>query len=448
MTRGEKRHFRAGARRHVVKGKNDYMKLFEALEKGKEVELPYLAAQRVYLRKMLVQSLATYRRRVQGGLSLGERLDVLETLFSKGQLELAEEVMERGLKLAEELGERASELALLKWKRRLLLKMGVEEEREWGGIAEAEGRCLEALEVENWWVREHDRLFLMAKKGNGSVEGRSKAPGIDPASFEGKLARCSAMGISAQIQRDHPAAVACFQENLAVWTAHPKQILLHPSRYLAALINYLRSLHLTKRYDAMRKTVEFHLGQAKLPRETALFMRLKCLNAEMVLCMNDGLWERAEECASELKAHKKALDSDPAFTRTARYNLALLALLQNNFQQAFNTLRELLDLPRSDAKRELQVLAGIWEVALCLETGNERLFPYRLRSLDRRYPRGDMPVWWRPLRELLRKMWKAERRKWRRMAGEMLEQAGGSYEGSLGWLEVSWWLEGLAGNRD
>ena len=146
-----------------------------------------------------MQSLATYRRRVQGELSLGEQLDVLETLFNKGQLELAEEAMERGLKLAEELGESASSLALLKWKRRLLRKKGVVDEGEWKVVDEGEKRCLEALAMENWWIREHDRLLLAVKSGKGPGNELAGKPAGNPISFEGKLARCSAMGISAQV---------------------------------------------------------------------------------------------------------------------------------------------------------------------------------------------------------------------------------------------------------
>lgn len=440
MDKGEKRFFRKEATRHKSSGENQYLCLFDAMEKGGGCDVADTPELRYYLQKMILRSLATYHRKDQPGEGSSDPVILLTWLIKKELYVLAGKVLAKAVRGAKELGDAGAEYELLKWKRRLLRWEKDLEEGELEKLWRREKELLETLAVERRCIHNHDLLFFAIQRRHKTELPKLDWPEEPPDSFEGALAYHTALGAAAQAQGRDRAANEHFVRNLEVWLNHPKQIRRHPDRYFSALVNHLRSLHQQERYGEFRASLTAYHERARLPRTLARQMQVQVLNLELVLSLNVADWKAAEACAADLSDRLKRLPNAQVLKRTVLYNIFLLLIIRKHHAAALNAIREFQALPKSEARKDLQIRMTVWELVLHVELGNHRLFPYRLRAMERGHRKQNLPPWWWSIRKLLLELNKMPRDRWPARIGKFRTDAEEKVE-SKGLRELDLWLK-------
>lgn len=456
MTRGEKRHFRNFAARHVLQGQNNYLKLFDALEGGDSIDLPNMTGLRSYLQRMILQSLTNVHAVDRIGLEVRGLLDQVEILHEKGLYELAGKVSRKGRKRAKEAGEPLSEIQFLRWQRRLLKALGSGGRKdEFQTLEEEEDELLEAIQHEADCIRVHDRLFLKAQRHATATTPPDFPEHLlrdhPPNAFAGAIAYHTTRGGLARFRGQLAESVHHFQQNLEVWYRFPRHIEERPARFSAALVNFLATLHRMERFEDFNREIERIRQLGTLTDASRSHIELKCTELELLLSMNIGDFGAAGEAADKLQARLPEIDHDPVRATTFRYNLAIYHLFTANHSQSLRLFKALLDIPHVGARKDLRGLARLWELALHIELENHRLLPYRLRSLKRSANKLQLPGWAAPVIKTLQKVsdtWTASGR--REIFKDLLDGMEGveAKDRTAGFVEFQLWgrskMEGRA----
>ena len=114
MTPSEKRAFKIYAGRHVIGNQNNYVRLFDALDKQKKYheenlikslggksKAKYISADKYYLYGLVLNSLSAFHAESSVGHQLHHQMHTAEILFEKGLYGQASKVLEKCRKMAE-----------------------------------------------------------------------------------------------------------------------------------------------------------------------------------------------------------------------------------------------------------------------------------------------------------------------------------------------------------
>lgn len=420
MSTGEKRHFRHLAQHHIIGEKNQYLKLFDQLERGAIPDPDLLKAHQGYLMKMLVKGLTSYHREDSPSAQLREYIDRIEILFQKGYTDLAEKILVRGFSLVAELGQPLLELELFRWKRRIYRRKGKWSPKLKAELESRESHLLEIIHGETVSLQIHDHIYELMQTGlpisNSSPSSPSahsfpgampSFPANPPDSFLGGRSYFSSLGAWAKYSGDKEGAVAAFKENLEVWIKYPRHIANLPDKYFAALSNYLSSLHQLKRYDEYEKAMEAYSQPQGLTKELSVILKAKTTNLSLILAINICAWENARRAATDLQQMVKSLSIDQI--RTYRYNLAIFFFLVGDLGASLKKMVEINQMKKSSHRLDLQGLAEIWELILYLERDHTTVFKSRMRSVQRRQSKLLLPSVWPLLQQLLHALSKERR---------------------------------------
>ena len=112
LNKSEKRYFTLFASRHVIGGKNNYLKLFEIIDDQKEYDedellrlfpktpaLKNLRLNKDYLFKLILKSMRSFNSQKNMEMQLKEMLDNIDFLFEKGFYAECEKIVEKGVYL-------------------------------------------------------------------------------------------------------------------------------------------------------------------------------------------------------------------------------------------------------------------------------------------------------------------------------------------------------------
>lgn len=137
MTMSEKRYFKIYASRHVMGEKNNYMRLFEAIEKMKvynekiirkkfsnEKFIKQLSVAKNYLYHLILECLRNYNAYATGEARIKAMLNDLETLYSKGHYSHCKKIIERTKFLCYKYQRLLLLLEVLRWERTILILQG------------------------------------------------------------------------------------------------------------------------------------------------------------------------------------------------------------------------------------------------------------------------------------------------------------------------------------
>ena len=111
MTMSEKRYFKIFSSKHVIGGKNDYVQLFDALDKMEEYDetllkdksyVKNLSAEKNYLYKLVLKSLTAFHLELNSKTQIYNQLQSIEILYHKGLYSQAEKLCRKVLVIAKE----------------------------------------------------------------------------------------------------------------------------------------------------------------------------------------------------------------------------------------------------------------------------------------------------------------------------------------------------------
>lgn len=139
LTKSEKRYFKLFTKIHVRGNENNYIKLFDAIERQDKYDeekikrkfkghhfISYLPVEKVQLYNLIIRSLTVYGSTGDiAEAALFKELNELKILFKKGLLSQALRVAEKGIKKSEITGKYSLGIEFEKWKMKILYQKGV-----------------------------------------------------------------------------------------------------------------------------------------------------------------------------------------------------------------------------------------------------------------------------------------------------------------------------------
>jgi len=107
----EKRYFKVYSSKHVIGDKNEYVQLFDAIDKMAEYDeellldkkfVKNLSAEKNYLYKLVLKSLNAFHQGVNPKTKIYNLLQSIEVLYHKGLYSQAEKLCQKAMKIAVE----------------------------------------------------------------------------------------------------------------------------------------------------------------------------------------------------------------------------------------------------------------------------------------------------------------------------------------------------------
>ncbi|CAG5077381.1 hypothetical protein [Parvicella tangerina] len=131
MTMSEKRYFKIYSSKHVIGGKNEYVSLFDAIDKQEAFDdeqlkkysfVKNLSAEKNYLHKLILKSLVAFNSKLNTKVKVTGLLQNAEVLYHKGLYKQAEKQCKKALKLTDKYELFAHKMAVLELLIELLSK--------------------------------------------------------------------------------------------------------------------------------------------------------------------------------------------------------------------------------------------------------------------------------------------------------------------------------------
>ncbi|MGL4597109.1 MAG: hypothetical protein ACRCYO_06265, partial [Bacteroidia bacterium] len=267
LSPSEKRYFRLFAGRHVQGEQNEYLAVFDGIDKQLETGVyderlltqylrkagykPVLRAAKNYLQGMILRSMRQFNEESNVSRSLQSRLMDIDFLLEKGQTSKAMALLRKAKTVAWHYHKYMALLSLLHAERRILrLKqtrhslVSIEE------IEKGEDHALQCIREESEMRRLYDRTFLVirgemhaSQKKEKLIDELAAHPLLKEShaqkSFGLELLRLLTLSDIALLRGDTKRSRAALYKVICLCDDHPHQSRDEPLRYINILNNYL-----------------------------------------------------------------------------------------------------------------------------------------------------------------------------------------------------------------
>lgn len=418
MTPSEKRAFKIFANRHVIGQKNNYVKLFDSLDKQKEYDedalikslgglkyAKYLSADKYYLYGLTLNSLDSFHSNSSIDNKLHRQLHFIEVLFEKGLYGQAGKLMEKCKKLAETHDKYEELLRIKHWEREIVMRQGTPE----GLVVFLENHYQEVHQILKVLTNRYmyhttaDRIFALHKtKGMArspqDLEAYHKLYNKELLDNEAgalcydakRLLYASRMfyfHATGEVNKSHEARRKLVQ----LIEGNPERMKAHIRSYIYALNNLLISCILT------RNELEFHEVLSKLTSipdhipSTSLTqdMRVRIFESRYIhetdfLIKFARFKEGAQLCDQIEQELENIIDQvDHAFLLTLYNNMMVLYFGAGEYKKALKWLNLILNERTGDTREDIMCYARIINLIIHYELNNHLILPYLLRSTYR-----------------------------------------------------------------
>lgn len=408
MTKGEKRYFNRFAQRHVLGERNQYFLLYTAIaeqERYDEVEIKkqfpeitQFSVHKNYLYNLLLRSLRSYALETKREVKLRAQLDYIEILFARGLLDQCTDLikkLKKGIVKSESVHFFPE---LYKWERKVLKAQApVELPARLTELAAERVDQQRRLTTEMDLMDRYDQMIaLLRQSQRGDNKQSVKAalhilqdPLIQTAPSEMTfLAQQAWLYIHAyghQMKEDFHAAYPFYLQILELWTDSPARISAQVETYSRILATYLNICHLTNQHGDFATMVHRIRSLPNLSTDIQAKVFSMTYNLELLYYMNYGLFEKAQNLIPELEAglnkfHDK-IDTNQLLVYY--YNIAVLFFVQEDHSRALGFVNRIFAEPKSRAPHPFVRFAGILNMVLHVELGNEDLLPHLIRAFTR-----------------------------------------------------------------
>jgi hypothetical protein len=419
MTPAEKKHFRQYARRHVIGEQNNYLALFEEIEKQNAYDeerlkeifghtrfAAYFPVAKRYLYDQIIESLHYFHTESSPEEQIKKDLHGAEILLEKGLPQQAWKLLKKNrtrinryelfhllpaqLKLERKcmdrtLYEHTGEETLENWRRDFAdcLEM-LREESEYGFLNSSISR----------------RHYRKISSPNLRKQSEADVPDIEfmveenrrPKGLRAQMDYYKAMATHRFMKGDPAGAYRFNQAFINLFEDHPHLMELFPKQYLGALNNFLIDNHQLKKYDALEEGIR-KLEQLserkefqKIPQiKEKIFERSSLLKLNALidqdrfadaLALLPGILERLQQYRSRISVHN---------LYTFYYLAAYIYFDNQRFDEAQTWLNKMLHGSRKKIVEELFRFANLLHLLIHFELGNFDLLDHLINSVRRQH---------------------------------------------------------------
>lgn len=416
LKQAEKRYFKVFASQQVKGEKNNYVKLFEALDRQEVYDekrlirqlpgLPSakLTATRHYLQGLILKSLRNYYSELSVDSRLRDMLADAEILFSKSQYRACAKTLSRAEELAHKHGKYVAVIDVCRWQRRLVnvdLSPGPTVTHE--EVLAKEQRALELLKN----INEYRELYLKCDKLRRETNALARNEGefaqfselirstlLEDESraltFESRSLFWSIKGICHLGVREPGLAYESEKRFLALFEEEPHQLMNHFSNYIVALNNVAYTCYSRREYAEaasyiakLRAVPEQYQGQVNEKARARIFSFSGILELNMLI--DTGNFSKGSELLDDLERGLKVHDAllDHEHKLAFYYNISYLCFAVGSYKKAIHYLNTLINCSSEDYRHELDAFARILLLITHYELGNTDLIHYLVKSTHR-----------------------------------------------------------------
>lgn len=411
LTPTEKRHFRIFAGRHVIGEQNNYIDLFDAIDRHDGAEgLDFLAVpthehlvsnfayNAHYLYQLILRSLQAYTYEASPARKLRSMLDKIELLIARQLHELAEKMYRRLLKEAESIEEYAIMLQALQIKRQWISKLADNLIwKELPALHEKEDEVLRKMLNENEIIQCYTHVFLATQNKvnlnkadeNAALREILARPIMQDeafaTTFNGRIAWQLIHGFTYSLQAQHARAEPYYRRLLQVWEAHPQQIALHQERYAMSIVDLLNCCHSLDKYQDFELHIATIRSLKKLPLPVENRINWIVTNLEVLFYINTLRLDTASDVVARWE---QVLNQNQDFVNEVSilsysFNIALLYFVKEDFRLALRWLNRILNHPRTLTRSDVQRFSRMFYLVLQIELGNMELLETELANTRR-----------------------------------------------------------------
>ena len=415
LDQSEKRHFKIYAKRHVLKGENQYLRLFDILcelktyneaeikkRLGNTLFAQNLSSSKNYLYNLLLKSLRAYHAGKTIRTNLHELWLDTNLLIEKGLLKQAAKLIRKAKKLAIQYHYDIPLQEILLMERKLIRRYAsnraneliLESQQQSAAAHRRTGYHLKMLDL-------YEKIFLNYRNLNEArqslLETVNQAAQVaqvaqqDELPFEATMAYHYLCFYSANLVRDYEKANYHLKELIALQEMNPVLIEEDQERYVNTLNNYLNNCFNLKQMEEFFPILQkMQAIQSKsFNIQSIIFNHVYYLKMLYYLVRQEYREVIAMVPAVEEGLHTYAANITKSRQLTFFYNIAIAFFLEKDYQSALQWINRILNEPRLEERQDIQSQARIFQIVLHYELGNQGVVEYLIESANRYLRRKD-----------------------------------------------------------
>jgi hypothetical protein len=404
----EKRYFKIYSTRHVIGQKNNYIRLFDAIDKQDtydereikkyfegETFIKHLPSEKNYLYHNVLDSLTFFYKDKTFLARYCNILIEIEILYNKGLFDQCKKLLLRSKKEAYSLEKFSILLLVLRWETLVYIKD--EDEKNLYRNFDEELRILDIVRTQSAFMQLAFNIQIQIDKGNVSKElireSEKRLEILYPkekekTSFWINYYYHSARGLLFSVKNDQQERFACYREIKKNMDEAPQFIKDLPLIYHTNYNNLVNGMFVLRKYDVAEGLIRkqrFFLQAHGIKNQVV--QRINFLNTaenELYLHYKLGNIEEGERVVKKIEAEVKKIK--PSFSPVLYdllFFMAVADLLAENYSAAIKWLNRILNSGEDVYfRKELQLNTRLLYLIVLFES-NDWLFENRLNATKR-----------------------------------------------------------------
>ncbi len=388
----EKRHFKIFAKRHILNGENQYLSLFEVVEKMPEYEdrlvrqrlgktrfAENLPSSKNYLYNLILRSLRSYHAGASAKITLQElRLDI-HTLIEKGLLRQAFKLIRKAKKLATQHQYDVDQLEILLLERKLIRRYTSNNAKELIQECQQESAdCIQRMKTQFEMLGLYETVFLKYRNQNqieaSLTEIMQQAEDLiaempEDNSFETLNYYHLLCLHHANLLRSYEKANYHLRQLIDLQEQNPFLIEEDQDRYISHLNNYLNNCFLLNRLEefptVLEKMQTIQANSFKI--KSLIFNHVNYLKMLYFLVRKEyqEVIRMVVEVEEGLQTY--AVNITKSRQLTFYYNISIAYFLEKDYSNALEWVNRILNEPKLEERQDIQSLARIFQLVIHFE---------------------------------------------------------------------------------
>lgn len=418
MSPAEKRYFKIFATRHTIGQQNNYVKLFDVVEKQRQYDeekvknelkgekfISDIAVYKSYLHQLILDGLHSFYLNSSVESKIKKQMDQLSILFNKGLYTQGEKLLQKTKSVAIAHEKYYHLLSISDWELSFIRTKAFEKTNE----SRLSKIFAEEDEFFKKYKEEQEYYKLLAQVAHLiSTVGQIKSDSQEakyrkvmshkllsneniPCTFQGKLTFYNIWLLYfMQSHRSYKKALKFVSGNLKLFEDHPEMMVDKAARYVTMLTNIIMIHIESKKYDTahyyLKKAREFP-AKYKVKTEGRIALRIFSLSylLETHIYVRTGAFEKIGEIKDDIERGLKQFDRKiPMDTRSIIYfNMAYMYFGNREYHISSQYLNKIANNPDPNARQDIICLSKILLFIVYYELDDTLLFQARLKSTQR-----------------------------------------------------------------
>jgi len=405
----EKRHFKIFAKRHILNGENQYLRLFELVETMTEYEeaalktklgktrfAENLSSSKNYLYNLILRSLRSYNAGASAKISLQElRLDI-HTLVEKGLLTQATKLIKKAKRIAAQHQYDVDHLDIVLLERKLIRRYTSNKANERIQERQMEAdTCIRRVQGQFQMLNLYETVFLNYRNNNEAQESLSKVVqqadilslnSPEDFSFEMRNYYHLLHLHHANMTKNFTTANHHLRQLINLQEENPFLIEEDQERYINHLNNYLNNcLRINNLEEFPLILMKMQTFQAKSFKIKALVFNhsnyLKMLYHHVRKNEYQAVIKMIPDINTGLQTY--AINITKSRQLTFFYNIAMAFFMQKDYANTLEWINRILNEPKSEERQDIRSQALVFQLVIHFELGNTEFVESLVSSVIR-----------------------------------------------------------------